>query len=60
MYYHTCPMCGANLDPGECCDCRDEAAHTSTAIDGSSRTLRRTSGHAERQHKAVPGTRQNN
>jgi len=22
-YYHTCPYCGANLDPGESCDCRD-------------------------------------
>lgn len=21
MYYHTCPHCGANLDPGERCDC---------------------------------------
>lgn len=21
MYYHTCPYCGANLDPGERCDC---------------------------------------
>lgn len=20
-YYHTCPWCGANLDPGEQCDC---------------------------------------
>ncbi len=20
-YYHTCPVCGANLDPGERCDC---------------------------------------
>ena len=20
-YYHTCPYCGANLDPGEHCDC---------------------------------------
>ena len=20
--YHTCPSCGANLDPGEQCDCR--------------------------------------
>lgn len=20
-YYHTCPHCGANLDPGEVCDC---------------------------------------
>lgn len=25
-YYHTCPCCGANLDPGERCDC-DEAAN---------------------------------
>lgn len=22
-YYHTCPCCGANLDPGERCDCKD-------------------------------------
>lgn len=22
-YYHTCPDCGANLDPGERCDCTD-------------------------------------
>ena len=23
-YFHTCPHCGANLDPGEVCDCRDK------------------------------------
>ena len=23
MYYHTCQHCGANLDPGERCDCQD-------------------------------------
>lgn len=23
MYYRTCPDCGAHLDPGERCDCRD-------------------------------------
>lgn len=22
-YYRTCPHCGANLDPGERCDCMD-------------------------------------
>ena len=22
-YYRTCPDCGANLDPGECCDCHN-------------------------------------
>ena len=25
MGYKTCPYCGAHLDPGETCDCRDEA-----------------------------------
>lgn len=24
MYYHTCELCGANLDPNEKCDCREE------------------------------------
>ena len=23
-YSWTCPYCGANLDPGEKCDCKDE------------------------------------
>lgn len=23
MIYRTCPRCGANLDPGERCDCRE-------------------------------------
>ena len=23
-YYETCPLCGANLDPGEKCDCADK------------------------------------
>lgn len=22
-YYKVCPYCGANLDPGEICDCRE-------------------------------------
>ena len=22
-YYHTCDKCGANLDPGEKCDCEE-------------------------------------
>lgn len=25
-YYNTCPECGANLDPGEPCDCMVEKA----------------------------------
>ncbi len=23
-YFRVCPRCGAHLDPGEVCDCRDE------------------------------------
>lgn len=25
-YYWTCPKCGANLDPGESCDCEHYSA----------------------------------
>lgn len=24
-YYKTCPECGAALDPGEICDCKEKA-----------------------------------
>lgn len=37
-YFHVCPECGANLDPGEVCDCnfsssagRTEAHHEAYA-----------------------------
>jgi len=32
MGYKTCPYCGANLDPGEECDCRrdEETSRTET------------------------------
>lgn len=23
-FFNTCPICGANLDPGESCDCQEE------------------------------------
>lgn len=23
-YFYTCPSCGANLDPGEKCSCKEE------------------------------------
>jgi len=26
MYYDVCPDCGARLDPGEKCDCKEEQA----------------------------------
>lgn len=28
-YYHTCPYCGANLDPNESCDCQYEVTEKS-------------------------------
>lgn len=27
MFYRACPDCGANLDPGEMCTCREEKLH---------------------------------
>lgn len=29
--YRTCPHCGSNLDPGECCDCQDKKLRTADA-----------------------------
>lgn len=29
-YYWTCPYCGANLDPGESCDCQKEKDTTNS------------------------------
>lgn len=26
-YFRPCPICGANLDPGERCDCNKNTAH---------------------------------
>ena len=31
-YYHTCPDCGCNLDPGEICDCKNESHPTAIEI----------------------------
>lgn len=36
-YFKVCPHCGAHLDPGEVCDCRDEeeaAQGATNALDG--------------------------
>ena len=46
MYYHTCPYCGANLDPDEHCDClariRGKAPKTNHMEDMRARSRRRT------------------
>jgi len=31
-YYRTCPHCGAHLDPGERCDCRDNEKTPAGAV----------------------------
>lgn len=37
-YYKVCPHCGAHLDPGEVCDCRNkEKAPASAANTGEGR-----------------------
>lgn len=33
-YYWTCPYCGANLDPGESCDCKKEAVDDYKSVQG--------------------------
>jgi len=33
-YYHTCPHCSANLDPGERCDCTKEKTVPEESEDG--------------------------
>lgn len=32
-YYRTCPDCGAHLDPGEICDCKDAEGARVTGTD---------------------------
>lgn len=34
-YYIPCPACGANLDPGEECDCKNEKGAVPTKLGGS-------------------------
>lgn len=31
-YYKTCPDCGAHLDPGERCDCKDDTKEDCTNV----------------------------
>ncbi len=37
-FYNTCPICGANLDPGELCDCQDEQEREFQKIQSMLRT----------------------
>lgn len=31
-YYHTCPYCGAHLDPGERCDCQEKKSQQKAPV----------------------------
>ena len=45
MYYNVCPYCGANLDPGERCDCtampekEKPPADAGTSVGGSEKNI---------------------
>lgn len=42
MYYNVCPCCGANLDPGERCDCTEigkPPADAGTSAGGSEKNI---------------------
>ena len=42
MYYNVCPYCGANLDPGERCDCTETEkppADAGTSVGGSEKNI---------------------
>ena len=40
--YRTCPLCGANLDPGELCDCQDGEESDGEEPDSEQCDLRRS------------------
>ena len=45
MYNYTCPICGANLDPGEKCDCQEqESAKKSGSPDANQTDPKATMG----------------
>ena len=39
-FYDTCPDCGANLDPGETCDCRQQRVPIESVTPASREELR--------------------
>ena len=39
MQYHVCPDCGANLDPNEPCDCREQREDASDAAETPSKKM---------------------
>lgn len=52
-YYHTCPYCGAHLDPGERCDCQKRLADTLTDGKAKSRPPCPAARHTQRAFAAA-------
>ena len=45
-YFKTCPRCGAHLDPGDVCDCKERTAQSAAnALDGKAETFDRVSAY---------------
>lgn len=56
-YFHLCPYCGAALDPGERCDCRDPPKESSICWPEREHTpiiKERTTNHEENGRTAHP------
>lgn len=54
--YRTCPYCGANLDPGERCDCEKKSAPDAANIrDGKAGETPNTKSHYTRSPRNCKG-----
>lgn len=54
--YRTCPYCGANLDPGERCDCEKNSAPDAANIrDGKAGETPNTKSHYTRLPRNCKG-----
>lgn len=42
-FFYTCPDCGANLDPGEKCDCQDNDDKTTNLLKEDNENVRNES-----------------
>lgn len=49
--YKTCPLCGANLDPGERCDCNKKTAVSAANADNG--------GAGNGMHSQIPASHDN-
>ena len=38
-YFNTCPECGANLDPGETCNCKRKKSEAAATDNGHSKNI---------------------